>query len=172
MNTVFESGDWKVYRQLGSGDRQHVRSSLLNIGMPSNQNILKQLDAAYSIGHKLKMMVRPHLFVESLLAKEPKVYERCVALAHVNLAHQFEPHFLVRNERSKFDSIISSCELVIIPGQVEIDLTELLLMAWLESGQRVLGGNFEEQPIQALRSKYPSFFHDDEIFWTAYANSK
>ena len=61
MSESIIRGSFKFTRTAGAGDRQKVRSSLLQVAMFSDNSLVEQFHGVHAACTKLKMRMRGHL---------------------------------------------------------------------------------------------------------------
>ena len=167
---ILESDHWVVRRQLGIGERQHVRTQLLGVACWDHRNLMQQAVACLALGDALQMMLRFHMHSSQKLVNTDLYNVELIPLFIANQAHQFEPHS-DRLSRRVFDEICWQSELHVIPkddkGSAE-ELLHLMYDTWYKSGRRFLGGNFASKTDKELRELYPDMWHETDSLWSIY----
>lgn len=157
---------FRVYRKIGAGDVEHVRSQLLQVAAMDPTHIVEQAVSAYNLGDELGMMTRLHVNLDAL---DEKQKQALLNVFYSRQNHQLEPwqgrshDFLARK--------LEGCELVIEgaattfrlrktvqQASIEADVSGLLTalrQVWTNSGGRFLQGNFPRVTQLDLLSSYP-----------------
>lgn len=161
-------GHYNFTRQLGIGEREHVRQGLLGVGFFSPWHITDQLAGAVKAADKLGMMLRIHLNIDRL---GPNTRNEIDNFMHLNTAHQYEPWLNL--SRQGFDSMCKKLEIVITENLDSTDhanigemIYEGITDVWTQSGGRFLKGNFGQLTDEQLKPLYPNFYYDPEQFWS------
>jgi hypothetical protein len=158
---IVEHGGSQFYRQIGIGERQHVRSGLLGILFPDKRNLGEQIAGAMRAADTLGMMLRAHI---SIAPEQNAIHK----LMHLNAWHQLEEYSML--ERSEFDRIAKNCDIVVtgvgenVRQAVELGILEI----WAKSGGRFLQGNHRGLTEEQLKYTHPEFFHSTDKFWSTW----
>jgi hypothetical protein len=161
----YKNGPLIFTRQLGIGEREHVRSGLLGVGFFSPWGIVQQMQGAMRAADKLGMMLRIHV---NMNRYGSVVETEMNNLLHSNTTHQFEPW---RNlSQPAFESMCKKLEIVITestdaPQKYDEIVYDGILKIWEMSGGRFLGGNFAQLTDAELKPLYPQFYYDPAEFW-------
>lgn len=168
----YKNGPLLFTRQLGIGEREHVRSGLLGVGFFSPWGIIQQMQGAMRAADKLGMMLRIHVNMDRYGAFDGHVERDMNNLMHLNATHQFEPW---RNlSQPAFESMCKKLEIVITETtysqdddsqDYEYHVYSGILKIWEMSGGRFLGGNFAQLSDEQLKPLYPQFYYDPAEFW-------
>jgi hypothetical protein len=159
---------WHFTRQLGIGEREHVRTQILGIGFFHPANIVEQIRGAMRAANSLGMRLRVHLNADQ---QTPEAMKQVEALMrdHVSHDHDLEPW--TKLDRQRFDSMCKKLEIMVTRGRLNSDEdVELLvylgvLEAWAQSGGRFLQGNHANRTDETLRYMYPQFYHSTDKYW-------
>lgn len=158
-----EQDGWIIYRQIGIGERQHVRSGLLGVLFPCATDIVEQIAGAIRAANSLGMMLRAHIPMDKLPAS---VYKQVLNLMYDNAAHQLESWAHLSD--SELSSVIANSEIVVerteAAKNTRANLEVGVLSVWAKSGGRFLQGNHGGLDESALRYRYPEFYHDQSHF--------
>ena len=163
-------GSLQFTRQLGIGEREHVRCGLLGIGVFHHVSALDQLKGAIRAADKLGMMLRAHINSDKFTQQQLTAIHY---LMYDNAAHQLETWSGF--SRQQFDAMCKKLEIVItgLPGEESFQIpaiTELgILSVWEESGGRFLNGNFQQLNDDQLKPIYPQFYYDTTPFWVEWS---
>lgn len=151
-----------VQRRIGSGDREHVRLGLLNVGFFCGRDVTEQVEGAIRAATELKMMLRAH------------VGEECVMSVGLhNLMHRHTTHQLEvwpQLPRVAFESIFNKLDLL-VTTTADRDVTQAeILRVWREHGGRFLEGNHAHRTDAELALLYPDMYPDPTPFWKAWSS--
>lgn len=166
---IIRQDGWEFTRQLGIGEREHVRTSLLGIGFFEYKHIIGQLTGAIRAADTLGMMLRAHVNFDRLGRDDQ---ERVFALFRLNSSHQIEPWSGL--DRAKFDGICKKLEIMIVEDvyasfdDVARTVQLGILGIWAKSGGRFLGGNHAMHGDDVLRATHSQFYHDTDRFWSGW----
>lgn len=157
-----EIDGWTFTRQLGIGEREHVRTQLLGIGFFGHTDMLEQIKGAVAASRSLGMMLRAHVNFGRLADGEQVLsYMR-------DYAGDSQIEIWQDLDRAAFDSFCRKCEILITPGgktQVATTVFTGILEVWAKSGGRFLQGNFASKTDAELRLVYPQFYHSTDKYW-------
>lgn len=165
----YQNGPLLFTRQLGIGEREHVRSGLLGVGFFSQCQIIQQMQGAMRAADKLGMMLRIHVNMDRY---DSSVHIAMDNLMHLNAAHQFEPWKNL--SQPAFESMCKKLEIVITDTDYSQDddvqdyqqhTHSGILKVWEMSGGRFLKGNFAQLSDAELKPLYPQFYYDPANFW-------
>jgi hypothetical protein len=155
---------WSFERRIGSGDREHVRHLLLNVGFFCHTDMGEQIKGAAAAANSLGMMLRVHLNVDRV-TDMAGVY----ATMHQNAWHQIESWRSL--DRPAFDAMFEKLDLLVMGGgrtQVAAEVCIGLLDEWKHHGGRFLDGNFGRPTDDELKLKYPEMYPDSTKYWEAW----
>lgn len=164
MNATIDG--WQFIRQLGVGEREHVRSQLLGVGIFGRADTVEQLKGCITAANALGMMLRAHVNFDRI---DLHTAEQVYALFRDNQAHQLEPWSAL--SRLQFDSMCKKLEVMVVPGDktpVAATVHLGILDIWTKSGGRFLGGNFANRTDDELLRMYPQFYQNTDRFWEAW----
>lgn len=161
------NGSLKFTRQLGIGEREHVRSGLLGVGFFYKDGIIEQITGAVRAANQLNMMLRVHVNMDRFTPDEQANLFRVMANGPF-VSHQFEPWSHLT--RAEFDSMCKKAEIIITPsaepaGDIAADTCAGITSIWAQSGGRFLKGNFAQLSDEQLKPLWPQFYYDTEQFW-------
>ena len=165
MITIERNG-WRVSRRLGVGDREHVRSGLLQVYCMYTNQVETQVEAALNAAKKLNKTLRAYINADKLAREEPKVLRNIV----MTIMGQARDHDIMEEtdlSRKHFDWILGRCDIIIEPlenvsGSIN-DLKELIIKVWLDSGARdITYGNSANLLEQELRVFHPQYYGDED----------
>lgn len=169
---IIKHHGWEFTRQLGVGEREHVRQGLLGIGFFHHTDLVKQIEGACRAADELHMMLRAHVNFD-----RTQDHREILALMRDQFSqHQLETYERPWNglSRAQFDVVCKRLEIMIVQDVYadSEDLVQVIkggvLKTWEQSGGRFLKGNFGNLTDEDLKPKYPQFYHDTTRFWEAW----
>lgn len=158
--------DWKFTRQLGIGEKQHVRANLLGIGCFSSESLVEQIEGAFRAAETLGLLGRVHI---NASRETPATMARIYALCAQHPSMQLEDYIGMTEEQ--FAIMCPKVEIFVEPTatttyeEVAERVDFGIRRMWEKSGERFLQGNFGYLEDDVLKVQYPQFYYDYNPYW-------
>lgn len=174
MNYII-SGDYKIYRRIGIGDIQHVRSGLMQVAFFDDTVIYEQLSGALIACEKLNMRLRAHINAKRL--RNSGKLDHIINFVFGNFRnHDIIEHTNI-NELT-FNSIMKNADTIIIPEKyVNIDkkfIIDGLIELWKKFPRPLIEKKYTEEYIeQQIKDIYPEFFNNNlQEYWNLFSDEQ
>jgi hypothetical protein len=163
---TLEKNGWAVSRRLGVGDREAVRSGLLQVYCMSTDQVISQVGAAVAAAKKLGKTARVYINAQKLKIETPALLNHIIMVT----MGQARDHDLMEEtdlSRKRFDWVLGRCDIIVEPkGGNKNDLRDLIIEHWASTGGReILKGNPARLSELELRSKYPEYYGGEDRLW-------
>lgn len=161
-----EKGGWIFTRQAGIGEIEHVRTSLLGVGLFHDDHIDQQILGALKAAERLQMMLRVH--VNAGLMSEAALLN-ALRIMGQNTKHQLELWPVIDKEQF-MKKIGERAELFVQPVHPDSETTakaveDGILEIWQRSGGRFLKGNFAFLSRHDVMRLHPDVFPNLNEHW-------
>lgn len=168
---TLERNGWRVTRRIGVGDRELVRSGLLQIGLMCKDHTAFQVAEALTAALRVKKTLRVYLNASRLS------HDEINHLVYSVMGRARDHDIMVENNptRCHFDWVLGRCDIIVErtnSGDPSTDeLASLIKEVWLSSnGRHYLNEQTWRKTEEQVKEMFPEMFADDDRLWELWSN--